>query len=125
MNIPFTILFCLFVSVILLVANAVLVWRSLRDGVYSPRNFAAIAVLFAIASGQSLVGQCGYAACGWGLRFSWAPQVLRSVLGPLPVPDGQVILVAAIIYSLLCIYFFGHVLGWAIYAVSRTRSLIG
>lgn len=125
MNIPFTILFCLFVSVILLVAKAVLVSRGLRDGVYSPRNFVAVAVLFAIASGQSLVAHCGYAGCGWGLRFLWVPQILRSVLGPMPVPDGQVILVAAILYALLCISFFGHVLGWAIYAVSRTRSLIG
>jgi hypothetical protein len=125
MNIPFTILFFLLAVVALTVGKAVLVSRFIRDEEYSRRNFATISVLFLAATAQSASSQCGYLGCGWSLRFGWVPQILRSVFGVLPMPDAQFIVLAIAVYAVLSIYFFGHLLGWAIYAFSRTKALIG
>lgn len=125
MTVPLTILFSLLAAFALTISKAVLVSRLIRDHEYSLRNFVTISVLFSAATAQSIASQCSYLGCGWSLRFGWVPQILRAVFGASPMSDAQLVVLATVVYALLSIYFFGHLLGWAIYALSRTRTLIG
>lgn len=106
-------------------AKAISIYGLIRDKRYSWVSFVVISIIWAGATILSVHRTCDQWGCSWGLHFGW----IFALLPPgfvMDVSSGEKLFIVAMLnYLGLCIYFFGHVIGWLFFAAVRIRKAIG
>lgn len=67
---------------------------------------------------------CGQWGCSWGLHYGWIYALLPRGFVTDVSSGEKLFVVAMLTYLGLCIYFFGHVIGWLFFATVRIRKAI-
>ncbi|MER9327112.1 hypothetical protein [Mesorhizobium sp. M0488] len=117
MSLLISIFFSVLASIGLTFAKAISVYGFIRDQRYSWISFIAISIGWFGATVLSAYSMCGQLGCSWGLRFGWISDMLPHGFVTNVSSGEKLFMVALLTYLGLCIYFFGHVIGWLSYAV--------
>jgi hypothetical protein len=117
MSLLISIAFSVLASIGLAFAKAFSIYGLIRDKRYSWVSFIVISVVWLGATVLSANRTCGQWGCSWGLHFGWILALLpQSFVTNIAL--GEKLFVSAFLtYLGLCIYFFGHVIGWLSYVV--------
>lgn len=117
MSFLISIFFSVLASIGLTLAKAFSIYGLIRDQRYSWVSFIVISIVWIGATVLSAYSTCGQLGCSWGLRFNWISDMLPHGYVTNVSAGETLFVITFLTYLVLCIYFFGHVIGWLFYAV--------
>lgn len=124
MSLLISIVFSILVSIGLAFGKAISIYRLIRDQRYSWTKFIAISLAWLGATIPSTYSECGQLGCSWGLRFGWISDIFQPMFVTDISSNSALLTLALLSYLTLCIYFFGHIIGWVFYALSNIRKVV-